>query len=80
MVDFEFDPEYVPGVKLGLHTFQILCAFVAWCLEIAVFRDDKAEIVGNNGWTFAGVRLPRGGGTRNRRHSASLPRATTGQC
>ncbi|WYZ38833.1 hypothetical protein EsH8_III_000747 [Colletotrichum jinshuiense] len=49
---FEFDPEYVPGVKLGLHIFQFLLSFVAWALEIAVFRADNAQIVGNNGWTF----------------------------
>lgn len=51
----EWDPDYVPGVKLGLHTAQIVLSFVLWCLEIAVFRADDAEIVGQNGWTFGVV-------------------------
>ncbi|KAF6819789.1 chaperone-binding protein [Colletotrichum sojae] len=50
--NLDFDPEYVPGVKLGLHIFQFLLSFVIWALEIAVFRADGAQIVGNNGWTF----------------------------
>lgn len=52
---FEWDPDYVPGVKLGLHSFQIIFAIIAWILEIVVFRNDKAKITGRNGWTFAVV-------------------------
>ncbi|KXX78468.1 hypothetical protein MMYC01_205593 [Madurella mycetomatis] len=54
--DIEFDPEQIPAFKLGFHIAQIIFAFVLWCLEIAVFRNDEARIVGNNGWTFAVVR------------------------
>ncbi|KAK1655543.1 hypothetical protein BDP81DRAFT_444270 [Colletotrichum phormii] len=50
--NLDFDPEYVPGVKLGLHIFQFILSFAIWALEIAVFRADNAKIVGNNGWTF----------------------------
>lgn len=53
--NLDFDPEYVPGVKLGLHIFQFILSFVIWGLEIAVFRADNAKIVGNNGWTFGVV-------------------------
>lgn len=56
--NFDFDPEYVPGVKLGLHIFQFILSFAIWALEIAVFRADNAKIVGNNGWTFGVVRQP----------------------
>lgn len=52
---FEWDPQIIPGLKLGLHCFQIIFSFVLWCLEIAVFRADGAQIVGKNGWTFAVV-------------------------
>jgi hypothetical protein len=52
MVDLEWDPNYVPKVKLGLHSAQILFSFVLWCLAIAVFTSKDADIVGNNGWTF----------------------------
>ena len=56
MVDFEWDSEQIPGYKLGLHILQILFAFTAWCLEIAVFRADDSKVNGRNGWTFAVVR------------------------
>jgi hypothetical protein len=49
----ELDPEIVPNAKLGVHSFQIIFAFVIFCLEIAVFRSDGALIVGNNAWPFA---------------------------
>ncbi|ODA79860.1 hypothetical protein RJ55_05457 [Drechmeria coniospora] len=49
----EWDPAYVPGLKLGLHASQIVLAFTAWCLEIAVFVAKDAKIVGNNAWTFS---------------------------
>jgi hypothetical protein len=55
MVSLEWDPNYVPPVKLGLHIAQIVLSFVLWCIEIAVFRGEDAKIVGNNGWTFGVV-------------------------
>ncbi|KAK3945106.1 hypothetical protein QBC46DRAFT_133627 [Diplogelasinospora grovesii] len=51
--DIEFDPEQIPAFKLGFHLAQILFAFVAWCLEIAVLRAADSQVNGNNGWTFA---------------------------
>ncbi|KAK1760670.1 hypothetical protein QBC47DRAFT_11793 [Echria macrotheca] len=51
--DMEFDPEKIPTFKLAAHSAQIVCAFVLWCLEIAVFRADGSVINGNVGWTFA---------------------------
>lgn len=56
--DFEWDPENIPTVKLGLHVAQIVFAFVCWCLEISVFRADGATVNGQNGWPFAVVCLP----------------------
>ncbi|TQN63896.1 hypothetical protein CSHISOI_11527 [Colletotrichum shisoi] len=50
--NLDFNPELVPRVKLGLHVTQFVLSFVIWALEIAVFRADNAQIVGNNGWTF----------------------------
>jgi hypothetical protein len=55
--EFEWHPESVPSLKLGLHITQIILAFVVFALEISVFKDDKSEIVGNNGWTFGVVRV-----------------------
>ncbi|KAG5981641.1 hypothetical protein E4U55_002726 [Claviceps digitariae] len=49
----DFDPDLVPKAKLGLHCAQILLAFIAWCMEIAVFVGENAKVVRNNGWTFA---------------------------
>lgn len=57
MALFEIDPQLLPNLKLGLHSFQIILGFLAWCLEIAVFRGDTSRIVGLNGWTFAVVSL-----------------------
>ncbi|KAK6075677.1 chaperone-binding protein [Seiridium cupressi] len=48
----EWDADYVPGVKLGLHCAQILLGFVIFILEIVLFRSDNATINGNNGWPF----------------------------
>lgn len=50
---FELDPEKIPLFKLIFHVGQILLAFSLWCMEIAVFRNPTARIVGSNGWTFA---------------------------
>ncbi|KAK8100961.1 uncharacterized protein PG998_007634 [Apiospora kogelbergensis] len=50
--NLEWDADYVPGVKLGLHSMQILFGFVIFVLEIILFKDDKAAINGNNGWPF----------------------------
>ncbi|KAL2119224.1 hypothetical protein VTJ04DRAFT_6184 [Mycothermus thermophilus] len=51
--DLEIDPENIPTFKLVFHSLQIVCGFIGWCLEIAVFRDKDSKIVGNNGWAFA---------------------------
>lgn len=50
--NFEFNPDLVPKVKLGVHAVQVVIGVVIWCLEIAVFTGSEAKIVGNNGWTF----------------------------
>lgn len=55
MALFEIDPQILPNLKLSIHSFQIILAFLAWCLEIAVFRGDTSRILGTNGWTFAVV-------------------------
>lgn len=49
---FEWDPDNVPGVKLGLHCMQIIFGFVIFVLEIILFKDGEAQITGNNGWPF----------------------------
>lgn len=56
--DIEMDPERIPMLKLVFHSLQIVLGFVTWCLNIAVFRADKAKIAGN-GWTFGVVSTPR---------------------
>lgn len=48
-----FDPDIVPNLKLGLHSFQIIFSFVAWCLQIGVLNAKDAKVTGKNGWTFA---------------------------
>jgi len=50
--NLELDPERIPLFKLIFHILQIVFAFVLWCLEIAVFKNSSAKIVGKNGWTF----------------------------
>lgn len=55
--NFEFNPDLVPKVKLGVHAVQVVIGVVIWCLEIAVFTGSEAKIVGNNGWTFGVVSL-----------------------
>jgi hypothetical protein len=49
---FDIDPDIVPNLKLGLHSFQIILSLVAWCLQIGVFNAKDAEVTGKNGWTF----------------------------
>ena len=51
--DLELNAEYIPSFKLGFHIAQFICAFVLFCLEIAVFRAKDSVINGNVGWTFA---------------------------
>lgn len=53
----EFNYSHIPRYKLGLHIAQILFAFTAWCLGIAVFRAEGAAVAGGNGWTFGVVCL-----------------------
>jgi hypothetical protein len=72
MVSLEWDPNYVPPVKLGLHIAQIVASFVLWCIAIAVFRGEDAKIVGNNGWTFGVV--------SNRQRPYHEDRANTDEC
>lgn len=50
--EMEWDADYVPNVKLGLHSFQLIFGFVIFILEIILFRTDDASINGNNGWPF----------------------------
>ncbi len=73
--DLELDPEQIPTFKLAFHSVQIVLAFVAWCLGIAVFRADGARVVGNNGWTFAVVRTRRLAPLRLEETSTDLNRA-----
>lgn len=54
--EFEWDPENLPVLKLGLHIAQVVFAFVAFALEISVFTNSTSSIVGDNGWAFAVVR------------------------
>ena len=58
MVSWEWDQNYVPPVKLGLHCAQIVLSFVLWCLAIAVFAGEDSKVVGTNGWTFGVVSPP----------------------
>ncbi|KAB5545704.1 hypothetical protein GE09DRAFT_216947 [Coniochaeta sp. 2T2.1] len=51
--EFEWDPENLPVLKLGLHIAQVLFAFVAFALGISVFKDADSAIVANNSWAFA---------------------------
>jgi hypothetical protein len=60
MVSWEWNPDLTPKVKLGLHVAQVLLVFVIWCLELAVFNGEDAEIRGLNGWTFGVVSFPKG--------------------
>lgn len=55
-MQFNIDPDIVPNLKLGLHSFQIIISLVAWCLQIGVLNAKDAEVTGKNGWTFGVVR------------------------
>lgn len=55
--NFEFNPDLVPKLKLGVHAVQIVLGLVIWCLEISVFTGSTARITGNNGWVFGVVCL-----------------------
>ncbi|KAH6652232.1 hypothetical protein BKA67DRAFT_351176 [Truncatella angustata] len=48
----EWDADYLPNAKLGLHSMQIVFGFVIFILEIILFRSENAVINANNGWTF----------------------------
>ncbi|OAA68725.1 chaperone-binding protein [Niveomyces insectorum RCEF 264] len=50
--DIQLNPERVPLYKLILHVTQIVLSFVAWCLEIVVFRAKNSHINGQSGWAF----------------------------
>jgi hypothetical protein len=52
MVNLTLDPDIIPGLKLGLHSFQIILSFVAWCLIIVVLNNDQATVNGQIGWAF----------------------------
>ncbi|KAH8663994.1 hypothetical protein BX600DRAFT_381072 [Xylariales sp. PMI_506] len=52
MVDFDWDPDYVPNTKLGMHIMQVILGFVIFILEIILFRADNSVVNGNNGWPF----------------------------
>lgn len=47
----EFNPHYFQHIKLGVHIAQLVFIFVAWVIEIAVFRS-SAKIDGRPGWFF----------------------------
>ena len=47
----EFDPHHFQHIKLALHIAQLVIIFVAWVIEIAVFRS-SAHIDGRAGWYF----------------------------
>jgi hypothetical protein len=51
----EFNPHYFQHIKLGVHIAQMVFIFVAWVIEIAVFRS-SAKIDGRPGWFFGLVR------------------------
>lgn len=47
----EFNPHHFQHIKLALHIAQLVIIFVAWVIEIAVFRS-SADIDGRAGWYF----------------------------
>jgi hypothetical protein len=47
----EFSPHHFQHIKLALHIAQLVIIFVAWAIEIAVFRS-SAHIDGRAGWYF----------------------------
>jgi hypothetical protein len=53
----EFDPHHFLNVKLGVHVTQAVFIFVAWAIEIAVFKS-SATVDGRAGWYFGLVGFP----------------------
>lgn len=47
----EFDPHNLQKIKLGVHIAQAVVIFIAWILEITVFRS-SAKLDGRPGWYF----------------------------
>lgn len=47
----EFNPHHFQHIKLGLHVTQMVFIFVAWVIEIAVFRS-TAKLDARTGWYF----------------------------
>ncbi|KAH8679627.1 hypothetical protein BGZ60DRAFT_427950 [Tricladium varicosporioides] len=47
----EFDPHNLQKIKLGVHISQAVAIFIAWVLEITVFRS-SAKLDGRPGWFF----------------------------
>ena len=56
MVNLSLDPDTVPNLKLGLHSFQIIFSFVTWIIDIIVLNDATSIVNGKIGWPFAVVR------------------------
>jgi hypothetical protein len=50
----EFGVQHIQNGKLGLHIAQAVLIFVAWILDIAVFRS-SANVDGRLGWNFGVV-------------------------
>ena len=48
----EFEIHQFQTIKLALHIAQVVFIFVAWAIEIAVFKADKSVIDGRTGWHF----------------------------
>jgi len=48
----ELDPHHFQNIKLGVHIAQAAFIFVAWAIEIAVFKAKDSKIDGRPGWFF----------------------------
>ncbi|KAG9248224.1 hypothetical protein BJ878DRAFT_489092 [Calycina marina] len=48
----EFEIHHFAAIKLALHCVQALLIFVAWAVEIAVFKATDSSIDGRPGWHF----------------------------
>ena len=61
------DPETIPNLKVGAHSFQLILVFVIFVLEIIVLKDENSAVNGNIAWPFAMVRLfPRARASREK--------------